>query len=108
MSVVHYYAKKRNYKSEQKVPLSEVFKRFKEAIWALLAPVIIIGGILSGVFTATEAGVVAAVYAIFVGLFIYKEIKIKDLKKVFLESTVMTRSEERRVGKEQSTKRAKV
>jgi len=92
MSVVHYYAKKRNYKSEQKVPLSEVFKRFKEAIWALLAPVIIIGGILSGVFTATEAGVVAAVYAIFVGLFIYKEIKIKDLKKVFLESTVMTAS----------------
>lgn len=92
MLVVHYYAKKRNYKSEQKVPFSEVLKKFKEAIWALLAPVIIIGGILSGIFTATEAGVIAAVYAIFVGTFVYKEIRIKDLKKVFLDSTVMTAS----------------
>src|SRR5690625_3721538 len=50
MVVVHYYAKKRNYKSGERVPFSEVVQKFKEAIWALIAPVIIIGGILGGIF----------------------------------------------------------
>lgn len=90
MLLVHYYSKKRNYKSENKVPFSEVVKKFKEAFWALLAPIIIIGGILAGIFTATEAGVISSVYALVVGLFIYKEIRFMQIKKVFVDSIVMT------------------
>lgn len=92
MVVVKIYADKRGYKRGERVPFSEVVKRGKEAIWALIAPIIILGGILTGVFTATEAGAVAAVYAFIVGIFIYKEIKLKDFKELFLESTVMTSS----------------
>lgn len=90
MGVVHYYARKRGYKSESRVPFSEVVLKFKQAIWALIAPVVIIGGILGGIFTATEAGVIAVVYAFFVGVFIHKEIKWTDIKKILLDSTVMT------------------
>ncbi|WMT89192.1 TRAP transporter large permease subunit [Pelagibacterium sp. H642] len=58
--------------------------------WALLMPVIILGGIRFGVFTPTEAAVVAAVYALFVGLFVYRELKIKDLYGVLLNAAKMT------------------
>lgn len=59
-----------------------VWKEFKEAIWALLVPVIILGGIYGGFFTPTEAAVVAVVYALIVGLFIYREL---DLKGVYVK-----------------------
>jgi tripartite ATP-independent transporter DctM subunit len=55
---------------------------------ALIAPIIILGGIFSGIFTATEAAAVAVFYAIAVGLFVYRELKLKDLKDIFLESAV--------------------
>ncbi len=58
--------------------------------WALLMPVIILGGIRFGVFTPTEAAVVAAVYALFVGLFVYRELKISDLYGVLLNAAKMT------------------
>lgn len=90
MVVVRYYAVKRGYKAENKVPISEVFKKFKEAFWALIMPIIILGGILGGIFTATEAGVIATVYAFIVGIIIYKEIKVKDIPKIFIDATVMT------------------
>lgn len=60
------------------------------AVWALLVPVIILGGILSGVFTATESGAMAVVYALFVGLFVYKELKLSDLPDIFVRATVIT------------------
>lgn len=60
-------------------------------VWpALLAPVIIVGGILSGVFTATEAGVVACLYAFLVGYFVYGKIRLRDLPGIFVESAVTT------------------
>ncbi len=90
MGLVWTYAKKRGYKARQRVPFREVLRRGKEAIWGLIAPLIILGGILGGVFTATEAGAIAAVYGVCVGLFIYKDIKIRDLPKVIKESAVMT------------------
>lgn len=62
----------------------------KDAIWALLMPVIILGGIIFGVFTPTEAAAVACVYGLLVGMFVYKELKIKDFKKIFLDSAVGT------------------
>ncbi|KUO49186.1 MAG: C4-dicarboxylate ABC transporter permease [Desulfitibacter sp. BRH_c19] len=61
---------------------------FKDAIWAILMPIIILGGIYGGVFTPTEAAAVAAVYALIVSVFIYKEIEMKDLKPVFINSAV--------------------
>jgi len=90
MITVRYFSVRRGYRSEGRVPFSEVVAKFKEAIWALFGPVIILGGILSGVFTATEAGVIAAVYSFIVGVFIYKEISFKDIKGILLDSTVMT------------------
>ncbi|NAZ36199.1 TRAP transporter large permease [Rubellimicrobium sp. CFH 75288] len=60
------------------------------AAWALVMPVIILGGIRFGVFTPTEAAVVAAVYALFVGLFVYRELRLRDLYAVFLNAAKMT------------------
>lgn len=63
---------------------------FKDAVWGIVTPVIILGGIYSGVFTATESAGVAAVYGLFVGIFIYKQIKLKDLWNIFVEAAVST------------------
>ena len=60
-------------------------------VWpALLAPVLVVGGILTGAFTATEAGVVACFYGFFVGFFIYRIIRIRDLPKIFIRAAVTT------------------
>jgi len=67
--------------------LKRLWKTFKDAVWALIMPAIIIGGILGGVFTATEAGVVACIYGLICGLFIYRTVKIKDLPKMFRGAT---------------------
>lgn len=60
----------------------------REAFLPLLAPIIIVGGILTGVFTPTESGGVAAVYTLFLGMMIYKKISLRDLPAIFLEATV--------------------
>ena len=70
--------------------MSEIFKAFREGIWALFLPVIIIVGLRFGIFTPTEAGVMAAVYALLVSVLVYKEIKLHHLYLVFLESAKMT------------------
>lgn len=59
---------------------------FKDAFWAILSPVIILGGIYSGVFTPTEAAVVSVVYALFVGAFAYKELNFRTIYKKFAEA----------------------
>ena len=68
--------------------LAHAAKTFSSAIWALGAPFIIIGGILGGVFTATESAAVAVVYALFVGMFIHKELSIKDLPNLFISASI--------------------
>lgn len=65
-------------------------KTLIDGFWAFLLPIVIIGGLKMGVFTPTEAAVVAAVYALFVGLFIYRELKISDLYHVFLAAAKTT------------------
>ncbi|WP_077210646.1 TRAP transporter large permease [Bacillus dakarensis] len=85
-----YVAKKNNYPAEGKVSFPGVWKSFKSAIWALLMPIIIIVGIRGGVFTATEGGAIISVYALIISMFIYKELKIKDLPKIFFEASVST------------------
>ncbi len=68
----------------------EVWKAFLDAIPGLLTPVIILGGIYGGIFTPTEAAGFAVVYSLIVGVFIYKEIKIRSLWKLFVDSAVTT------------------
>lgn len=76
----------RNYPAGEARKWKEMKISFKESFWALLMPIIIIGGIMSGIVTATEAGVTAAVYGIIVGVFIYRTLKWNDLIRVFASS----------------------
>ncbi len=79
MSVYAYFYGKKHIQSKKAFSASEVFRTFKEAIWALLMPLIILGGIYGGVFTPTEAAAVASLYGLFVGTLVYREL---DLKKI--------------------------
>ncbi|MBT9777932.1 TRAP transporter large permease subunit [Clostridium sp. MCC353] len=88
MIVSYVYAKKAGIPKEEKVPAGEVWKAFKGAVWALFMPVIIVGGILSGLFTATESGMIAVVYGIFIGKVIYKELEWKALPKIFVNTAL--------------------
>lgn len=88
--VTYFYAKKLNIKGNKKATAKERIEALKEGGLAIIMPVIIIGGIVSGIFTPTESGAVAVVYALIVGMFVYKEFTIKDLPKIFLKSASMT------------------
>lgn len=79
-------SKRRNYPKGDRFSINRVVDALKESVWAILLPVIIIGGIISGYFTPTEAAVVAVVYALIVSLLIYKELKIKDLPKILIDT----------------------
>lgn len=80
MMVLSYIiSRKRKYPAGAERSSTELVTSFKEAFWSFLMPVIIIGGIMTGVVTATEAGVLAVVYGLFIGLFVYKSIRIRDL-----------------------------
>lgn len=83
-------AKRLNLMTFSKATKQELCISFKNSIWALLLPVIIIGGFRSGIFTPTEAGAVATAYALIVSLFVYRELKVKDLYKVFLAAAKTT------------------
>lgn len=84
--VCYYYAVKYNLPREEAFSLSKLYKSFKEAFWALTLPVIILGGIISGFTTATEAAGLAVLLAIIIGFFIYKELTITSLYKALVES----------------------
>ena len=80
MLVCYITARKRNYKTMTDRPrFSEVSKAFKESFWALLVPLIILGGIYGGIFTPTEAAVVAVVYSVIIGKFVYHELDMRSL-----------------------------
>ena len=72
----------------QKFQLIRVWQSFKSAIWALIMPFIILGGIYGGIFTATEAGAVSCAYGFLAGLFIYKELNLKLIVKIIRSSVV--------------------
>lgn len=84
----YYMAKKRNYPKHDRVPMKEAVKTIKDVIWALLMPIILMVGILSGIFTPTEASIVTVLYAFIVGIFIYKEIKVKDIFPIFRDTVI--------------------
>jgi len=89
MLIVAYYAHKRNYpKREEKIPFKKALQIVKEASWGVALPIIILGGIISGVFTPTEAAVIAVFYSLFVGFVVYRTLKFRDLLNVLTESGV--------------------
>jgi len=90
MTFCYIYARVNNIDYGGKFMVSEVLASLKESIWALIMPFIVIGGVITGVFTATEAGVIACIYGIFVGAFVYKELKWKDVIPLFKKATENT------------------
>jgi len=93
MSVyAYFYCKRRNFEVLPKPTLKQLLATLRESMWALLLPVLIFGGIYSGIFTANEAAVVACFYAFFVELFIHKDMQFKDVKKVVVASAVTSAS----------------
>ena len=90
MGVAYVISRKRHYPKEKVKSVKDFFIGLKDAFLALLMPAIIMGGILGGIFTPTEAAVVAVVYAFIVSFSIYREIRWKDLPKVLIDSVVTT------------------
>ena len=86
MAMCAYLAHKRNYPSEPKRSWGYRLNSFKKSFWALLTPVIILFGIFTGYFTPTEAAVVAALYTMILGFFVYKELTLKSFFKICLDS----------------------
>ena len=84
--VTWFLARRRNYPRMKKSTWIESWHAFKESVWGLMLVVIIIGGIYSGLFTATEAAAMAAVYSFFISVFVYKALKIKDVPRVLLRA----------------------
>src|SRR5690625_7928247 len=81
---------KRNYPLDARVEFKEFSKLFTQAIPALFTPVIIIGGIIFGFFTATEAAAIASLYTLLVCMFYYKTIRVKDLPKILKDTLALS------------------
>jgi len=90
MAVSWYYARKRGLAGEGTFSVAAVLRSFKDSFFALMTPVIIIGGIYGGIFTPTEAAAVAAVYGILVGLFVYRELKLRDFPQIIFQAVIGT------------------
>ncbi|MDX2441923.1 MAG: TRAP transporter large permease [Desulfobacterales bacterium] len=88
IGVATYISAKHGYASTTSFSIIEVWRTFKRALIAMGAPVIILGGILFGIFTATESAAVAVVYALVVGMLVYRKIKIKDLVHLFRNGSI--------------------
>ena len=91
MTVAFFIAKNRGYKNDnEKITFLQGLKVFLDAIPSLSLIVIIIGGIIGGIFTATEGAAIAVVYSLLLSMFFYKSIKVKDIPRILLESINMT------------------
>ncbi len=88
--VTWYRAKKFNYPRQPKASWGERWVSFRKSVWGLLLIVVVMGGIYSGIFTPTEAAAMSAVYAFIVAVFIYKDMGLKDVPKVLLNSANMS------------------
>jgi len=85
-TVTWYIARKRDYPRMRKASWAETWRSFRESVWGLMLVVIIIGGIYSGLFTATEAAAMAAVYSFLIAVFVYKALTWKDVPRVLLRA----------------------
>jgi C4-dicarboxylate transporter DctM subunit len=84
--VSYLYARRRGITREKRPRFGEVLAALRNGIWALLAPVVILGGIYGSVFTPTEAAMVGALYSLIIGLFVYKDLQWKSLIPLFIKS----------------------
>lgn len=87
---IYIYARKHNIPKDKKATKREVWETTRKAGWALLIPIIILGGIYSGMFTPTEAAGVSAVYALIISFFVYREMTIKKFYQICVESAITT------------------
>lgn len=83
-------AYRRNYPRGAALSPATIWRTFRSASWGLLTPVIILGGIFSGIFTPSEAAVVAVNYALLVSLFVYRDLKIADIYRILIRSAITT------------------
>lgn len=90
MAIAYLLARRRGYPARSRATLGDVWRTFKAAFLALMMPLIILGGILSGVFTPTEAGVVAVVYAITLGCCVYRTISVHQLGELLVSASITT------------------
>lgn len=90
MAVSYFISKKRNHPKGERKSLSFIWTTFKGAFWAIFMTFLILYGILGGVFTPTEASIIAVLYAIVVGKYVYKELSFKQIPRVMIESLRMT------------------
>lgn len=90
MIAVHLFAVRLDLPVEGKTSLTELRDALRDAAWALLVPIIVVGGILVGIFTATESGAVAAIYSVIVSMFVYRELRASELPGIFVRSAVTT------------------
>jgi tripartite ATP-independent transporter DctM subunit len=88
--MVYYYAVKRNYPRLEKFSWKYVAQTFKKAFLPILTPIIIIGGIIGGIFTPTEAASVAVVYGIIIAMFVYKDLSFKKLREIIFKALITT------------------
>ncbi len=89
-ATTYWRARRNNYPRLPRASLRERWGAFRESIWGLMLIVIIMGGIYGGIFTPTEAAGVSAVYAFFIAVFVYKDIKLRDVPRVLLSSAAMS------------------
>lgn len=93
MVISYIYSKKRNYpKYKERLEIKPLLHSFIKAIPALIIPIVITGGVMTGVFTPTESGAIAVLTALICGLFIYRTLKVKDLPEIFLRTGLLSSS----------------
>lgn len=86
MGIVYVTARREGYPSEERISFKEVGRAFWESILAIGVPLVVIGGIVLGIVTATEASVLAVLYALILGLLVYRTVSVKDLPRIFRDS----------------------
>jgi len=90
MTVEYAISLKRGYKGDEPASFKTISRYFREAVFALFMPIIILGGIYAGIFTPTESAAVAVIYGLIVGIFIHRELTWKDVTKLILKSAKST------------------
>lgn len=90
MAVVKFYSKRKNFPKCERVPAKDALRLVYQSLPALMTPIILIGGIVLGIFTPTESAAFASMYALIVGMFFYKTIKVKNLPRILIETMKMS------------------
>ena len=91
MAMAYYFARKRDYpRNEKRATFRQIIRGSREAIAALILPVVILGGIMTGIFTATEAAAIAVFFAFTFGFFLFKTLTLKDIPKILVNCAITT------------------